>query len=131
MASRKNVSASVVREWASENLSSIPEVGHKSVLGGKGDGSVVRGRLHPEVIAAFKKANKSLTYETASTAELPTVTFKYAAQNSKGANITKTATILTSEARTLLGHPAKRKGRFNLTELAAAYAASKNVAKAS
>lgn len=117
--SRKNVSAAEVRAWAVENLSSIPEEGHKSVLGAAGDGSKVRGRLHPEVIKAFHKANKGKVYETASDAEKPTVTVRITGKDKNGRNRPVTETLLTSEARALLGETGK-KGRFNMTALTAA-----------
>lgn len=116
MATRKNVPAKTVRAWAKDNLSSIPKVGHASVMGKDGTGERVRGRLHPEVIAAFKKANKSMTYETASDAERPTVTVTIKATDSAGRPRSKKVTLLTTEARALLGQTGK-KGRFNMAAL--------------
>ncbi len=123
MATRKNVSAATVRAWAKDNLASIPEVGHASVMGKDGTGERVRGRLHPEVIAAFKKANKSMTYETASDAERPTVTVTIKGTDSKGRARSIKRTLLTTEARALLGQTGK-KGRFNMAALTEAVQAA-------
>lgn len=129
MATRKSVSAGTVRTWAKSNLSKFDAALHPSIVGTPGKAGP-RGRLHPSVIEAFHKANKSMRYETASDAERPTVTFKYATQNARGANITKTVTLLTSEARALLGHAEGTKGRFNIGALSEAYAASQAASKA-
>lgn len=125
MAARKNVSASEVRAWAVGNLSLVPEVGHLSVLGKNGDGTQVRGRLHPEVIAAFRKANKGKTYETASEAEKRTITVdKVPYVNAAGKNASKSITITTEAARDLLGQPRDTKGRMSKNALRDALAAS-------
>lgn len=128
---RKNVSASEVRMWANENIALIPEAGHLCLTGKNG---VIRGRLHPEVIAAFRKANKGKDYITGSDAEKPTVTVKVQAQDKAGRNITRKVTLLTSEARTLLGQVDKKgksqKGRFNEAALTAAVQAREDAAAA-
>ena len=123
MASKKNVTASEVRAWARENLSSIPVAGHASVMGKDGTGERVRGRLNPVVVAAFNKANKSKTYAE-KVAESRTVEFTVPAQDKRGRNISRKVTITTDEARTLLGHEKGKKGRFSKSALAEAYAAT-------
>lgn len=105
---RKNVPASTVRSWFAE---AQPE-------GVPAPGS--RGRLHPETIEAFHKANKGLRYETASEAEKPTITVKVPAKDKRGRNITKTMTVTTEYARTLLGHDKGKRGRFNRDALVSA-----------
>lgn len=111
---RKNVPASAVREWfaaqPAADVEGIPTPGS-------------RGRLHPDTIAAFHKANKGMCYETASEAEKPTVTFKATVLDKAGRKTTRSVTLTTEAARALLGHPAGRKGRFNMGDLTAAYEA--------
>lgn len=118
MAARKNVSASVVREWAKT------EAGSKALTeaGAKFPGS--RGRLDPSTLGVFHKVNKGLRYETASEAEKPTITVKVPTQNARGAHITKTMTVTTEYARTLLGHDKGKRGRFNRAALVEALAAT-------
>lgn len=106
---RKNVSASVVREFARE--AGMP-VG-------------TRGRIHPDVIAAFRKANKGLDYVAASEAEKPTVTVKVKVLDSAGRASTRPVTVTTEHARDLLGHPKGRRGRLPLDTLALALEAER------
>lgn len=101
---RKNVSASTVRNWAKDNG---VEVG-------------TRGRIHPNVISAFHKANKNMRYEVASDAEKRTVTVPVKVLDSLGRVQTKRVTVTTSEARDLLGHEKGRRGRFNRADLSLA-----------
>lgn len=105
MASKKNVSASVVRAWFAENQ---PE-------GVKAPGT--RGRLHPETLAAFHKANPRMRYETASEAEKPTVTVPVVSLDKAGRKVTKSVTLTTEQARDALGHPKGKRGRFNKADL--------------
>jgi hypothetical protein len=98
--SRKNVPASAVREWFAEaQPEGVPTPGS-------------RGRLHPDTIAAFHKANKGKRYETASEAEKPTVTVPVKELDRIGRATTKQVTVTTAEARALLGQSG-RKGRFD------------------
>ena len=113
MSARRNVSAAAVRNWFA-GLSTAPE-------GIPAPGS--RGRLHPDTIAAFHKANPRSRYETASEAEKASVTFKAVVLDSIGRKRTKEVTITTEAARVLLGHEKGRKGRFNVAVLTAAYEA--------
>lgn len=122
MSSKKNVPAAAVRAWATENLATIPEAGHLSVLGKNGDGTNVRGRLHPTVIEAFRKANKGKVYE-AKVAEAREVTFPVVMLNKAGRKYTKSVTITTGAARVLLGQPTSQRGRMSKAALATAYAA--------
>lgn len=110
---RKNVSAAVVRNWFA-GLDTAPE-------GIPAPGT--RGRLHPDTIAAFHKANRGMRYETASEAEKSTVTFKAVTLDKAGRKTTREVILTTAEARVLLGHEAGRKGRFNMAVLVAAYEA--------
>lgn len=96
MASRKNVPASTVRAWAAEN--------------GVATGS--RGRLHPDVTEAFHKANPRLRYEP-KIAEAPTVTVKVPTTDKRGRNRTKAMTIPATEARSLAGDLAGKRGRLS------------------
>jgi hypothetical protein len=113
MATRKNVPASTVRSWFAE---AKPE-------GVPAPGS--RGRLHPDTIAAFHKANPRLRYETASEAEKPTVTVPGVVSLDKaGRKVSKTVTLTTEQARAALGHPAGKRGRFSKDTLALALSAA-------
>jgi hypothetical protein len=118
MASRKNVPAARVREWAAtpEGSKALTEAGAK--FPGK------RGRLDPSTLTVFHKENKGLRYETASEAEKPTITVKVPAKDSRGRTITKSMTVTTEYARSVLGHPAGRRGRFDRAALAEALAAT-------
>lgn len=106
MASRKFVSASTVREW----FAGLSEADQAEVVA---PGS--RGRLHPKTIAAFKAANKGLTYEP-KVAEAKTVTVSYPALDKAGRKRTASVTMTLSEARALLGAEGKR-GRLSLDNL--------------
>lgn len=99
MASRKNVSASVVRTWAKENG---VEVG-------------ARGVIAPSVIKAFRKANPKHTYEP-KVAEARTVTVDVKTKDSRGRNRTAKRTLTLPEARALLGAEGKR-GRISTARL--------------
>jgi hypothetical protein len=111
MASRKNVPAATVRAWFKE---AQPE-------GVPAPGS--RGRLHPDTIAAFHKANKGLRYETASEAEKPTITVPVVSLDKAGRKVTKNVTLTTEAARAALGHPSGRRGRFDKGALSLALSA--------
>lgn len=118
MSARKNVPAAAVRAWFS-GLATAPE-------GIPAPGS--RGRLHPDTIAAFHKANKGLRYETG-VAEAPTVEVPGVVNiDSAGRKTSKTVTITTREARELLGDKTdagkdSKRGRFSKTTLALALSA--------
>lgn len=115
MASRKNVPAAQVRSWFS-GLSEA-EQGQMPTPGS-------RGRLHPDTIAAFHKANPRLRYETASEAEKPTIEVKGVESVDKaGRKTSKTVILTTAEARAVLGHPAGKRGRFAKSDLALALSA--------
>lgn len=111
MASRKNVTASTVRDWAKG------EAGAKALTeaGAKFPGT--RGRLDPTTIAVFHKANPRLRYETASEAEKPTITVPVVGLDKAGRKTTRKVTITTEAARAALGHPKGKRGRFNLADL--------------
>lgn len=103
MSARKPVPAANVRTWAKSNLDLVPAEGVASVNG--------RGRLHPTVIAAFRKANKGLTYEP-KVAQHRTMTVQYRVENAVGSLITKRHTLATATARDLLSQPSSRRGRI-------------------
>lgn len=112
MASRKNVPASTVRAWFTK---AAPE-------GVPAPGS--RGRLHPDTIAAFHKANKGMKYETASVAEKPVIEVKGVESiNKAGRRQVRTVTVTTEQARAALGHPAGKRGRLSRHDLALALSA--------
>lgn len=117
MASRKNVPASAVREWAASTE------GSKALTdaGAKFPGS--RGRLDPTTLGVFHKANPRLRYETASEAEKPTITVPVVGVDSIGRKVTRKVTITTEAARAALGHPKGKRGRFNMDDLALALSA--------
>lgn len=108
MSSKKNVPASAVRSWFAETSpTGVPTPGS-------------RGRLHPDTIAAFHKANPRMKYETASEAEKPTIAVPVKTLDSLGRVQTKTVTVTTKEARNLLGHADGKRGRFNKGDLSLA-----------
>ena len=112
MATRKNVPARTVREWfANAQPAGVPAPGS-------------RGRLHPETIEAFHKANKGLRYETASEAEKPTISVRVPFTDKRGRKNSKVMTVTTEYARTLLGHEKGKRGRFSKDALAEALAAT-------
>lgn len=110
MATRKNVPAATVRSWFSE---AQPE-------GVPAPGS--RGRLHPDTIAAFHKANPRMRYETG-VAEAPTLTVPVETLDKAGRKRTKNVTLTTAEAREALGQPKNRRGRISRNDLSAALSA--------
>lgn len=115
MSARKNVPASAVRSWYAgldaAAQATMPTPGS-------------RGRLHPDTIAAFHKANKGKRYETASEAEKPTVEVKGVQSIDKAGRMqTRTVVITTEQARGLLGHPDGKRGRFAKGDLALALSA--------
>lgn len=111
MATRKNVPASTVRNWFTTAApADIPAPGS-------------RGRLHPDTIAAFHKANPRMRYETGSEAEKATVTVPVTGLDKNGRKYTKQVTVTTEQARAALGHPEGKRGRFNKGDLALALSA--------
>lgn len=105
MATRKNVSAAVVRTWFAQNTpADVPAPGS-------------RGRLHSDTIAAFHKANPRMRYETAPVAEKRTVTVPVTTLDKAGRKRTEKRTLTTDEARSALGHEKGKRGRFNLADL--------------
>lgn len=105
MATRKSVPARTVREWyATAQPEGVPAPGS-------------RGRLHPDTIAAFHKANKGMRYETASEAEKPTITVRVPFTDARGRKNSKAMTVTTEYARNLLGHEKGKRGRFAKADL--------------
>lgn len=111
MSARKNVSASVVRDFAA-----TPE-GAQAILdaGAKMPGQ--RGGIDPMTITVFHKENPRLRYDVASGAGKPTITVPVTGLDKRGRKHTKKVTLTTEAARAALGHPKGRRGRFNHGEL--------------
>lgn len=109
MSSKSLVSASTVREWfATAKPEGVPTPGS-------------RGRLHPDTIAAFHKANPRKRYETASVAEKRTTEVKGVQSIDKAGRMqTRTVTITTDEARGLLVNAQGKRGRLAKGDLALA-----------
>lgn len=114
---RKNASAAEVRTWARQNIDLIPEEARAGL------GENARGRIHPAIKKAFEKANPRKVYGEKTDAEKPKVTFKAVVLDSAGRKTTREVALTTAEARALLGHESGRKGRFNKSDLTAAYEA--------
>lgn len=111
MAARKNVPAAQVRAWFAEaQPEGVPTPGS-------------RGRLHPDTIEAFHKANPRLKYETASEAEKRTVTVPVTKIDKAGRKRTAQVTMTTDEARAVLGHEKGKRGRFAKGDLSLALSA--------
>lgn len=106
MASTKNVTASVVREWAkSTDLSKIEGLPEGYTLG-------ERGRLHPAIRAEFAKANKGVRYEVGYN-EPKTVQIKTFKTNAKGGKTPLSKKVVVSEVRAeanRLGVPVGERG---------------------
>lgn len=104
MATRKNVPAAAVRAWFAANTpAGVPAPGS-------------RGRLHPDTIAAFHKANPRSKYETASEAEVPSYEVAVVTLDKNGRKTTVKRNITNVAARTLLGQVSKNaKGEDVLT----------------
>lgn len=107
MAKRTPVSASAVRAWFSE---AQPE-------GVRAPGS--RGRLHPETVEAFEKANPGKTY-VLGTQDASKVTLTVTGTNKRGHKTSRKVEVPVSEARALAGEAAGRKGRLSEAAVAAA-----------
>lgn len=116
---RTEVSASTVRAWGRENVEQVPE-GARAGLS-----ETARGRIHPDLKAAYEKANKRFTYVTGSEAEKPTITVPVVMLDKAGRKTTRPVTVTTEYARTLLGHAPKTRGRFNKGDLALALEAER------
>lgn len=114
--SKKNVSAAAVREWARANVNLIPE-GARAGLGEN-----ARGRLHPEIRAAFSKHNKGKTYEP-KVAESPTLVVPVTTLDKAGRKTTVKRTLTTAEARVALGQPTSKRGRIPMGDLSEALSA--------
>jgi hypothetical protein len=92
MASKKNVTASVVRAWAKGvDLSKIEGLPKDYSVG-------ERGRLHPAIRAEFEKSNRGVRYEVGY-AEPKTVKVKTFKTNAKGGKTPLSKTVVISEVR--------------------------------
>lgn len=114
MASRKNVPASFVRSW----FAGLTEA-EQGTMPTPGS----RGRLHPDTIAAFHKANKGLIYETASVAEKRHVEVPVTTLDKAGRKTTRKVSLTTEQAREALGHPKGKRGRISANDLSLALSA--------
>ena len=117
MSNITNVSAAEVRAWGRENIASIPE-GARACLG-----ETARGRLHPEVTEAFRKAHKGRKGYTPKVAEGNTVTVPVTMLDKAGRKTTVKRTLATTEARRVLGHAEGKKGRLSKDTLSLALSA--------
>lgn len=126
------VTAARVRAAYAEGKFTAPEVALPSLIGGsftvKG-GHVpsatgkVRGRLHPEAIAAFNEQVEGEQYGgEKSGIGAKTVTLPLTKMNAKGARLKRPEDFPLSQVRTLAGVPNK-KGRLSKDETAKAVAA--------
>lgn len=115
MASRKNVPGATVRAWlnSDEGQSALKAAGVATKVGS-------RGRHNPAQVEVFHKSNRNLRYETASEAEKRTVTVPVKVLDKAGRASTRPQTVTTEHARTLLGHPEGKRGRFNKADLSLA-----------
>lgn len=97
MASRKAVGADAVRAWFAE---AQPE-------GVRAPGK--RGRLHPETIEAFEKANPNRRYVVGTASQsVPTVTVVVPGTDKNGKSRPRKRTLPVSEVRALAGVEAQR-----------------------
>jgi len=106
---RKPVSTSEVRAWARQNLTLVPEAGHKCLS------ATARGRLHPEVVKAFRKHNKSRDYAEGA-AEAPTVTVRVPRTDKNGRISLRSQSIAVPFARevaSLAGVEVGARGRLS------------------
>lgn len=119
MTSKRNVSASAVREWLTSDAGqdALRNADVTTVIG-------KRGRHKPEQVAVFHKANPRLRYDTASEAEKPTITVPVTTLDKAGRKRTEQRTLTTAEARAVLGHPKGKRGRFPKSDLSLALSAS-------
>lgn len=111
MPAKKNVSAAVVRDWVRANPEGLPPVGK-------------RGRLHPEQVTAFHKANPGQRYEVGKR-DVPTITVTVPGTDKNGKSRPRKRTLPVSEVRTLAGEAAGERGRLSpeaLTKAAEALA---------
>lgn len=99
---RKPVSARTIREAFQNGEFEAPEVAHKSLAKG------ARGRLHPEGVKAYLKANRGATYSEKSDAEALAVEVPYTKRNKRGHRLSRTATLPVSEVRRLAGIEGRR-----------------------
>lgn len=116
---RKNVSASTVRAYllSDEGQAALKAADVTTEVGS-------RGRHNPAQVAVFHKQNRGMRYEQATEAEKPQVEVPGVVLIDKaGRKTTKSVTITTEYARTLLGHDKGRVGRLPLGTLALALSA--------
>lgn len=114
---KKNVSAAEVRAWGRENIANLPEAAHKCL------GETARGRLHPDLVAAFTKASKGRKTYATGVAEAKTVTVPVTTLDKAGRKATRQVTMPTAEARAVLGHDASKRGPISKSDLSLALSA--------
>jgi len=116
---RKPVSTSEVRAWARENLSLVPEAGHKCLS------ATARGRLHPEVVKAFRKANPRKDYAEG-VAEDKSVTVRVPKADKNGRVSLRSQTVsypFAREVAALAGVEVGERGRLGADALSVVGAA--------
>lgn len=102
---KRNVSASIVRAWAADNLDSISDEGHLCI---KGSNGTPRGRLHPKVVEAFNRSHKSQKYAPGTPAEGSLIRQTVVTVSKSGRKVPRTVTMTAAEVRTLTGTESKR-----------------------
>lgn len=117
------VPAKVVREFAREGRITVTDAAMACITGGpQGRG---RGRLHPDVVAAFNAENgQGLVYDEAVGKRLagPRVDLPLTKMNAKGARLKRPESFSVKEIRSLAGVEGKR-GRLSKDDIAKAAAA--------
>ena len=114
----KLVSAKVIREFFASNPDKAPESAAKSLAQG------ARGRIHPDAVKVFSQANKGKAYDaSAKVRDTASVTLKVKGVTATGKSHTKLVKVPASEARTLAGTDAGKRGRLSTKAVEAAAAA--------
>jgi ribosomal protein S5 len=89
---RKPVSTAEVRTWGRANLALVDEAGHKCL------GENARGRLHPAVVKAFRKAHPNRDY-IEKAAESKTVSVRVPKTDKNGRVSLRSQTVTYDNAR--------------------------------
>lgn len=115
------VSAKVIRaSFAAGEFTLSEGTPNASLVGREGGSGVVRGRLHPKVVADFlaSDAGKGKSYAEKSVAEAKSVTLPLTKPNAKGARLKRPESFPIAQVRALAGAPAK--GRLSSKHIATA-----------
>jgi hypothetical protein len=104
MASRRNIAASVIREWAKT------DEGKAALIAADAKFPGTRGRLDPTTRQVFQKEHPNLKYAEG-VAEAPTFTIPVVTLNAKGLKTTVQRTVTNAEARAALGQVVEKGGK--------------------